>query len=89
MEADGVEALVQEAVTHLEASFAKGNKYAHYPFEAGTPAPVIRAVFEQVREHFYYLIARLDRRPAGSNAPARIYLTNAVPPLKRRRLTPK
>lgn len=88
MEPDTDEAIFQEAVAYLEASFSRGNKYAHYPFAAGTPAPVIRAVFERVREHFPHLVARLDRRPAGSNSPARIYLTKPVPKKVRGRSTP-
>jgi hypothetical protein len=75
MASDVVETLFQEAIAHLEAIFAEGKKYARYPFAEGTPAPVVQAVFGKVRERFPHLIARLDRCPAGSNAAARIHLT--------------
>lgn len=84
-----VEAVVQQAVAHLEASFAKGNKYAHYAIAEGLPGYEIREIFTKVQEHFPERIARLDRRPAGGGFSARIYLTNPVRiTMVRGRLTP-
>jgi hypothetical protein len=82
--------LFQEAVAHLEAKFAQGNKYVHYPFAVGTPAPVIREVFAKIRDHYDpHWIARLDSRPAGVGVAARIYLTKPVRlTMVRGRLTP-
>lgn len=89
MASDDAEALFQAALAHLEASFARSNKHAHYSVPLDTPAPVIREAFDKVREHYPDRIARLDRNPIGGVFSARIFLTKPILRMVKGRLIPK
>jgi hypothetical protein len=70
------EALFQATVAHLEkALVSSSGRGARCSLVVDIPLPVIRAVFERVREHFPDQICRLDTRPGSNQYRARIYLT--------------